>query len=436
MKPKHICISCNENYMPHAAALIVSVKKHCRPAEKIVFHVLCDDISQDAKHLFVTLNDINISIVFYDINADLFKSMPPFFGSHTAYFRLLIQDILPDDISRVLYLDCDTIVNSNLEALFETDISRSYAAATPLLFQYLKKYPYFNSGVLYLNLNLLRNDDVKTKCFTIAKNKHADPKETVFFDENILNEAFEGRVAWLPFHWNAFVPCEQKSLFQYYLAALTRDIHSKKSLSRQNIVHYISPKPWVYDISPYRHPLADFYWKALKETPFYEAVAREYMRQKEIYGLLPDGVELARRYELPVDLVKAVGACFCRYHGETIAEGNAAGRKLAVFGAGVFGAWHAESFFEQTGGTIDYFVDNSSEKIGTAIKGIPVLSIEDLVSIEEAVDVYICCDNSTEIIKMMYEHGIANLLKGSIYHRSANNPAIEVLNELRESIKD
>ena len=51
--------------------------------------------------------------------------------SKATYYRLLIADILPKEIDRVLYLDCDIIVNDSLEELWGIDMTGKAIAASP-----------------------------------------------------------------------------------------------------------------------------------------------------------------------------------------------------------------------------------------------------------------------------------------------------------------
>ena len=49
--------------------------------------------------------------------------------SIASYYRLKLPDLLPGELSRILYLDCDMIVTGKLRPLWETDISGMAVAA-------------------------------------------------------------------------------------------------------------------------------------------------------------------------------------------------------------------------------------------------------------------------------------------------------------------
>ena len=75
--------------------------------------------------------------------------------------RLFMGEMLPDCVKRVLYLDCDTVVLASLKKLWQTDLKgRLFGAVMePTIYPAVKasiglgkEDPYFNSGVLLIDL--------------------------------------------------------------------------------------------------------------------------------------------------------------------------------------------------------------------------------------------------------------------------------------------
>jgi len=96
-----------------------------------------------------------------------------------AWFRILIPEVVDKDISRVLYLDCDTIVNTNLDYIFNLDLSGKAIAAVVdaessnhKTFDRLN-YPidkgYVCSGVLLLNLDYWSEHSISEKLQDFGK---------------------------------------------------------------------------------------------------------------------------------------------------------------------------------------------------------------------------------------------------------------------------
>ena len=51
--------------------------------------------------------------------------------SRATYYRLLIPEILPLDVGKVIYLDCDIIVNGSLQELWDVNMAEYALAAVP-----------------------------------------------------------------------------------------------------------------------------------------------------------------------------------------------------------------------------------------------------------------------------------------------------------------
>ena len=85
------------------------------------------------------------------------------------YYRLAAPLLLPRELDRVLYLDVDLVVINSLRELYDTDFEGNYYVACSHVRQFLTKVnqlrlgvedhvPYINTGVMLLNLPLLRRN--------------------------------------------------------------------------------------------------------------------------------------------------------------------------------------------------------------------------------------------------------------------------------------
>ncbi|MGN1002870.1 MAG: glycosyltransferase family 8 protein [Oscillospiraceae bacterium] len=83
------------------------------------------------------------------------------------YYRLAAPLLLPPELDRVLYLDVDLVVINSLEELYHTDFEGSYYVACSHVHSLLTRFnqlrlgveegvPYINTGVMLMNLPLLR----------------------------------------------------------------------------------------------------------------------------------------------------------------------------------------------------------------------------------------------------------------------------------------
>lgn len=271
----HIVFCLDNYYIPYCATTIASIIDN-NQAERITFHLFVDEIT-DANRVMMQewfVKQDGKDILFYDLSEDDFKDFPvgDAYINLTTYFRLVIQDKLPD-IDKVIYLDCDTIVNGSLKELWNTEMG-DYAVAgvrdrvndSIRLYNRLR-YPmhdgYVNAGVLLINLIKWREFHVFDRAKEIAK---AMPEALKNHDQDIINILFHDNKLMLPFRYN---------LLEYYLYVeewlyLDRKYYPEIIDACQNpvIIHFCMPqKPWHYECI---NPFKDLYYKYRKMTPWPE----------------------------------------------------------------------------------------------------------------------------------------------------------------------
>jgi lipopolysaccharide biosynthesis glycosyltransferase len=111
-----------------------------------------------------------------------------------TWARLLLPCFLPEDMDKVLYLDCDTVIDGSLKLLWDTDIDGysvagvldcvAYAIAERERTLDLLSKPYINAGVLLVNLEKWRGNRLSEKTILYAQN-HPD---LTYVDQDAINE--------------------------------------------------------------------------------------------------------------------------------------------------------------------------------------------------------------------------------------------------------
>jgi lipopolysaccharide biosynthesis glycosyltransferase len=162
-------------------------------------------------------------------------------------------------------LDCDVIVEENLYDLWNMDVSGYHLAAVSdtthldRLHLLIDKpgLPYFNSGVMVLNLRKWRDDHTAN---TILKFINANHEKLLYWDQDALNAILYNK--WLPIDvkWNV-----QTHMFSPNVKIkFTDDISLRHALAKPYIIHYTGRgKPWYYIAV---HPLRKNYFKYLELT--------------------------------------------------------------------------------------------------------------------------------------------------------------------------
>jgi lipopolysaccharide biosynthesis glycosyltransferase len=160
---------------------------------------------------------------------------------------MFAAELLPPKLSKVLYLDADTIVNDSVVDLFEFD-SQDFAVCgvKDCVSKFYKKKigvkskaSYINAGVLLLNLDILRKIDIRDKM-----NKFLDRYNSAvnYADQDVLNGIFEGQFEILLPHYDVMTLTSVYSYSQIQQIRRPSNYYSKKevdySTSHPVIIHY------------------------------------------------------------------------------------------------------------------------------------------------------------------------------------------------------
>lgn len=174
----------------------------------------------------------------------------------SMYFRFLLPELLPDT-SKVLYLDCDIMVRRDLNELFDTKLTE-YASGVVLDqqcddIQIINRLhlttPYFNSGVMLMNLDEWRQKDYTNRLLAFIEN---NPDKCEYPDQDALNCIIGGHVRLLNPSYNL----QEMWLTMMDYARFHFSRHDDLEHSKQNphIIHFcVGDKPWYNECkNPYR----------------------------------------------------------------------------------------------------------------------------------------------------------------------------------------
>lgn len=193
------------------------------------------------------------------------NNAPPSFAT---YARLFTPSLVPEDIDKILYLDCDALILGSFKELWEMDLGDYYCAGAlePAVNQDLKKEfwffnvnNYINAGVLLINLKKWREDNVEEKFIEFLS---AHRGEYYCADQGIINLLFDNKIKILPPKYNLI------GAFQRYdynrarkVSGIKTEFYTKEIVdeSRENpvFVHFIGKDfaPWANKDNKY----ADMY---------------------------------------------------------------------------------------------------------------------------------------------------------------------------------
>lgn len=208
MNEYHILYTIDNNYFRHFMVSLVSLLEH-NMKHRIFIHVVADELTEENKKLLERTRLMYPNMVYelYDSKKilDYMKqfNIKTYRGSVIPVYRLFFSLILKD-IDRLLYIDSDTIIVNDLDLdniLFDKTIMacidhmpKSYIETLDTGIQ-----TYFNSGVLLINNKEFMNNNMFDEIIDTIRD---NDKELKFFDQDILNITFNGRIGILPLHYN------------------------------------------------------------------------------------------------------------------------------------------------------------------------------------------------------------------------------------------
>jgi lipopolysaccharide biosynthesis glycosyltransferase len=181
----------------------------------------------------------------------------------TAYQKILIPEIL-NFLDKVLFLDCDMVINSSISELWGIDVTYSYLAAVQNISRHFLDKT-FNSGVMLLNLKKMRQDSLSSKMFDYLKNNSASLK---LHDQAGYNKLVNMDWIKIDLKWNlqSFVLMSKYKYMNFPRQSV------KNAINNPAIIHYSARiKPWQFiDNSRYKK----IYYQYLKLTPWKGYISR------------------------------------------------------------------------------------------------------------------------------------------------------------------
>lgn len=209
----HIVFCLNDTFTPGVMALLNSIRRY---NSDFHFHILYNRIKPvNLERIEALSNQQKLDLRFYKVNKSVFTGLvTPGHLRMKTYFRLAIPDILPNEIEKVLYLDCDLLAMCDLKGLFEKCVDDHAIAIASS----------GNSGVMIMNLTYWRNVNLGRELIQYI----LDFPELCPLADNsaIVNLVLPSHAVFFSNEWN--------------MGAVDADESSK-------IVHFVGKiKPWHY----------------------------------------------------------------------------------------------------------------------------------------------------------------------------------------------
>lgn len=282
----------DERYALPLAVTIRSALDQLEPWQRMRLFILDGGIEEETRiRLIRSWQSPLVSVTWLEPRIDLVQDLPV--SDHisvAAYLRLMLPDLLPPDVTKLIYLDADMLVMKNLVSLWNEPHGEStvlavqdYAAPFIDSSVSLKNFPacnpylaaafpirnyrelgipedgkYFNSGLLFIDMERWRAERITENVFACL---HDNREHVLWWDQYALNVVLVGKWRCLDQRWN-----QGAHLFHY--PHWRESPFDKATFSQLQsdpwIVHFCSPsKPWQYFCS---HPHARDFRAYLQQT--------------------------------------------------------------------------------------------------------------------------------------------------------------------------
>lgn len=272
----------NEGFKTQAAACITSICSN--NSGENIFFILTDGLTEDTIARLQALAKrfgASISIKLIGDIELIFPNIDTKAWNPIILARLLMSRFLPENVNRILYLDCDTIVRNNLNELWCTTLDENEVIAAgiePTVTQKTRNrlnLPqdcyYYNSGVLLVDLAKWRDQQIENKLIDYC---YKNANSLVASDQDAINVVLQGKIHSLLPSYNY---C---NTYHYYPERFIRKLlrplsyfshdEYRKAISNPSIIHYLGEeRPWR---AGNKHEYVDDYIKYQSESGFHEYI--------------------------------------------------------------------------------------------------------------------------------------------------------------------
>ena len=267
----HIALSADGAFTVPLGLCLRSIMQSAAAGTRYHFHILDSGVNRK-----LLLRGGFTNITWYDV-AEKMRDLPTTarFPSAT-YHRFLLPSLLPQEINRVIFLDCDTVVTQDLTPLYHWELQGNCIAAVPwvVLGHYRQEYgqhlrsfparfnlpddgtPYFYASLLIMDLGIMRRCGTTARIIETVRNT---PREKlIWLDQDALNATLHGQITPLPLEYNV-IPLFSEQLEE-------ESPEAQKAYTHPAIVHFAATKPNIL-IGP-RNPLEQDFFRFWQESPW------------------------------------------------------------------------------------------------------------------------------------------------------------------------
>lgn len=278
----NVATALNRKYIKYTVVMFTSLCENNK--EHIDAYLLHSELKDDdIAYIRDLLKQYDITIIPLSVNRNEFSDALPRneMWSIETYYRLMLLDLLPETVDRLMYLDVDLIINKSIEEFYHVEFegdeiiaaddsngSRTYDNLEPKqqeMFRdkYEQGYRYFNAGVMLLHVAKMRGKYNFRAYMQAVREWNYEMSAP---DQDILNFV----------HWQHVGYVDWKEYDLFARSAHNAGMTYQEVAGNTAIVHFAGSKPWNSDNCHY--DIEQLWWDYAKKTAFYTELLEEFCR--------------------------------------------------------------------------------------------------------------------------------------------------------------
>lgn len=281
----NVLYTCDNNYAWLMGISMISLFENNVSVNNIKIFFIAENLSDlNRKNILDICEKYDRDIEIIDVDVNKFKLDDEFISSSrwplSAFSRLFAAELLPKEIEKIIYIDCDTIINANIEELYAFDLNKYIFLGVKECIS--KKYKtniglkwdsnYINAGVMIINLKELRQIDIANKINDFI-NRYR--KLICYADQDVLNGMFSNEIGILHPKYNVMTIDKARNYNEILRLRKPVLFYSKEELEQAlenpKIIHYTTNldiiRPWFLNSN---HPYLSEFNKYFTISPWKE----------------------------------------------------------------------------------------------------------------------------------------------------------------------
>lgn len=305
----NVVYASDNNFAEILGISMISLFEKNTKCDNITVYILDDGINDENREKLASIaTEYNRNIVFKRIpNLHELAGVEIHTNSRwslSTFSRLFLEKILSEDVHKVLYLDCDILINDSLEELYDTELGDAYCAGVwdciskghKANIGLSSEDNYINAGVMLISLDNWRKASLCSKFIEFINSFNGD---IPYVDQGVVNGTMSKNTKIVSPRYNAYT-----AMFDFSYADLLKyrkpvkyfsEAEVEEAVNNPAIVHFatsfLSLRPWIEGCN---HPYAKEWLKYKAMSPWADAQMRKDNRSGKkklavkVYKILPN----------------------------------------------------------------------------------------------------------------------------------------------------